>query len=249
MINGKCRLCLEQKDLCKSHIIPEYFYKNVYDPDHKYYQVSSIKEKRNIRRRKGIYERLLCKDCEEIIKLYEDYGKEILYGAVRSEYEKDLNQAMVIVEVDERRLRLFLFSILWRASVSTDDMFSLVDLGPYEETIRKALHEAGTLPDEEYPVILMQGFVGNVLRGFFFQPARNRMKAKGKSMYTFIFDSFILFFGLGRSGFNWFEGGGCLREKNKLYVKKAKLTDVNGVADVAAEAFVHGKFNFFIKNQ
>jgi hypothetical protein len=44
---NKCKLCLKEKELCHSHIIPEFFYKPLYTDKHKFLAIPSNKE-RNI---------------------------------------------------------------------------------------------------------------------------------------------------------------------------------------------------------
>lgn len=39
-----CKLCKKEKELRKSHIIPEFFYKLLYDPFHRFNLISSKPE-------------------------------------------------------------------------------------------------------------------------------------------------------------------------------------------------------------
>ena len=69
---AKCFLC--QKDgkvLIDSHIFPEFLYNPLYDENHQYFVVSSDSSKKIKRPRKGIYEKLFCRDCEDILEKYE----------------------------------------------------------------------------------------------------------------------------------------------------------------------------------
>ncbi len=60
-MKGTCRLCLQDSVLRKSHIIPEFFYKNTYDEEHRLPEISLNPAVPNRwRRRKGVYERMLC---------------------------------------------------------------------------------------------------------------------------------------------------------------------------------------------
>ena len=76
-----CALCLKEKDLIKSHIFPEFLYKPMYDDKHNYLIVSTAHNKEPIKRQKGIYEKLMCEECDSgIIGKYEDYAAKILFG-------------------------------------------------------------------------------------------------------------------------------------------------------------------------
>jgi|GEM_PF-1273705 len=55
-------------------------YANVYDSLHAYDIISTAPSNRRQRRRKGIYELLLCSDCEAEISRYEDYATKVFNG-------------------------------------------------------------------------------------------------------------------------------------------------------------------------
>lgn len=64
---SKCRLCLQIKDLRRSHIIPEFIYKPLYSSEHN--RVIEIKEGLVPGlMQKGYREELLCQDCEKLLK-------------------------------------------------------------------------------------------------------------------------------------------------------------------------------------
>lgn len=41
---SNCKLCLKEKELMFSHIIPEFFYEPMYDEKHRFMQISTIQE-------------------------------------------------------------------------------------------------------------------------------------------------------------------------------------------------------------
>src|SRR5436305_2695857 len=70
---GVCGLCRTPKELCDSHIVPEFMYKPVYAADHR---MIGFKENdsgvKSYHPQKGLYERLLCVSCEgHLNKFYE----------------------------------------------------------------------------------------------------------------------------------------------------------------------------------
>ncbi len=135
----KCRLCLKDKKLLKSHIIPEFFYKPVYDDLHRLNLVSAETPNRIKYEQKGYREKLLCNDCEGLLSTFEDYVRRVFYGGVEVE-TKMLKNGILIRNIDYKKFKLFQLSLLWRASVSRQGFFSEVNLGTKEETIRKMLN-------------------------------------------------------------------------------------------------------------
>lgn len=86
-MSNTCKLCKnETKLLKKSHLIPDFMYKNIYDEEHKLMYISSSKEEGD---KKGIgfqytgeYEKyILCKKCDnEILGKLESYAAFVLNG-------------------------------------------------------------------------------------------------------------------------------------------------------------------------
>lgn len=134
---GICRLCLQERELRNSHIIPEFLYKPSYDDKHRAIDVNTNKFTVKYAQ-KGIYERLLCDVCEGDLNVLETYFSKRWYG------EDALPRNLVeyrgktlCVKVDYARFKLFHLSVLWRANVSSLPEFSKVNLGPHEENVRQ----------------------------------------------------------------------------------------------------------------
>ena len=69
----KCKLCGEEKKLLKSHIIPEFMYKPLYDGNSRFKCISTAPKIPTMPKQKGDWERLLCKECELHISKFEGY--------------------------------------------------------------------------------------------------------------------------------------------------------------------------------
>jgi hypothetical protein len=178
--------------LCKSHIIPEAFYKPIYESGHKIYRFTQI-EDRPKRLRKGIYERLLCESCEtRVIKEYEDYAIKVWHGEDRgphSDVEYHLkSNGLEMTGLDYRRMKLFFMLILWRIGVSSQNEFKSVNLGPHEEKLRNMIINDDPGEVHDYGTILIAGRQREevrsiMIRSIFVQS--HRFKVKGHSMYRF----------------------------------------------------------------
>ena len=85
----RCKLCLKERNLCNSHIIPEFMYKPLYDTLHRYHMISFESDEKNKYLRKGIREPLLCFDCEQHISKLETYSRNVFTGDINVTKYKD----------------------------------------------------------------------------------------------------------------------------------------------------------------
>ncbi len=182
----KCALCLEDKELQKSHIFPEFLYAKIYDPGHKYFAISLSSEERNKLRRKGTYELLLCDSCEKRIGVFEDYAAKILNGGaeIGIEHQKD---RMLIHNVDYLKFKLFQVSLIWRSGVSSLPEFSGIKLGPHLDIMRKMILESNPLEPYQYGCIV--SFISEateLMKAFIYIPDPVK-KINGFQFYRSIF--------------------------------------------------------------
>ncbi|VAW81253.1 hypothetical protein MNBD_GAMMA12-1540, partial [hydrothermal vent metagenome] len=110
-----CHLCLHDKPLKKSHIIPEFVYKSLYDEKHRYHILSTFKATKTAQQQKGLREPLLCELCEEKLSKYERYVSLIFTGAIPTT-ENTNGDLITINGLKYKEFKLFALSILWRAS-------------------------------------------------------------------------------------------------------------------------------------
>lgn len=137
----KCKLCLQEKELQNSHIIPEFLYKSLYDDKHRFYAIPTEADKRMGFLQKGVREELLCSSCDKFLGQLEDYAKRVIYGTgVEIEISKEQKRGNIIISnIDYSKFKLFQLSILWRAGIAKNKYFANVNLGPHEEKLRQML--------------------------------------------------------------------------------------------------------------
>jgi hypothetical protein len=88
----------------------------------------------------GLKEKLLCDSCENIFSNLENYVKNMLYGGIELTFHKIGPRTWSVGGLDYIKFKLFQLSVLWRASVSTQEFFKSVNLGQkHESQIRKML--------------------------------------------------------------------------------------------------------------
>jgi hypothetical protein len=179
-----CRLCLKDKELRNSHIIPEFFYKPLYDDKHRINTLISDKEI-HAYHQKGVRERLLCHDCEQQIGRYENYVRKMFYGGVPLDFPQNPDH-LCIKNIEYRKMKLFQMSLLWRASISTHPFFGFINLGPYEEKIRLMICEEN--PGSRYEIGCLLVFYQNennrVVDELILQPMK--LRSNGHQSYAFI---------------------------------------------------------------
>lgn len=114
----KCRLCGEEKKLIKSHIVPEGFYKNMYDDKNRLF-LSSQSRNDFITMQKGQREELLCKECDSnlIGNKYDKYGIQVIRDRLHIQPFTD-NEKEIWVGLDYNKFKIFLLSVLWRAHIA-----------------------------------------------------------------------------------------------------------------------------------
>jgi len=111
---GICALCLLERKLCKSHVVPEFIFSKLYGADHEYHILKSGAPQKVIKR--SLSEKLLCLQCERKIANWEGYAATIIYGGSILRGRRE-GRFLILEGLDYKPLKLFFMSLLWRASV------------------------------------------------------------------------------------------------------------------------------------
>lgn len=177
-----CRLCKDNRPLRESHIFPEWLYKPLYDDNHRFFVISTDVKKRRGTRRKGIYERLLCHECEQRLSKWEGYARNVFYE-LPLKLDED-NQAVIFSGLQYAPLKLFQMSLIWRASITSRPEIHRIDLGPHTERIRMMLLEGHPGEVHEYGSILMLPKLSqDLMQQIVYPPERLPTKIGGHSAY------------------------------------------------------------------
>jgi hypothetical protein len=179
----KCRLCQKEKNLERSHIIPDFFRDNsgVMYPTGKsgkpqpFTQPTHTHPGKKFQRkqhgyweaRHGMIEYLLCHDCEQKFGRLENYAKRFFYGTsnpIRLQLPVLENPLFV---ADYKRMKLFQLSILWRASEANGEFFSAVTLSDHHnERLRSMLANDDPGGEDEYFCGMNRLVVSSVIEEF-----------------------------------------------------------------------------------
>jgi hypothetical protein len=200
----KCRLCLQEKTLIRtSHVIPSFMYKGILEKNKKIVELNLHNFNDATYRPTGIYDQhILCKECDnETIGGLESYAAKILYenqGVDLMIEEGDEIINIMFKGIDYKKFKLFLLSILWRASLSRQQMFKEIELGSkYEEIIRKMIVEGNPKKKEDFPVCII-GLKSNENLALRTIVAPRRMKNDGNTSYMFFINGLFYWFNVSR---------------------------------------------------
>lgn len=163
---GKCRLCLEQRELQRSHLLPKALYRLIgsgTDPDHPdTVQLSSNSIKKSSEQ---VWRHLLCSECED--RLNKNGEKWVLHNCYCGRGVFRLRAALQdrtplhsepdvrvysAVATEIAQLVYFCLSVIWRASVvdwwCRGEKYEAIRLGHmYQEEIRKYLFAPDHIPE------------------------------------------------------------------------------------------------------
>jgi len=174
-----CKYCNKQPAVKKSHIIPEFMYKPVYDENHKL--VVASKELKELgERQKGYYEPLLCVDCEGY---FNDSFEKPCVKLIRNIPDRsNLNNILSFDPTPE--IGLLLLSVIWRASHASGEHWQGVSLGSHQEKIKRSLESRVFHPSYEVWMFLVAHDGGKIEKGIV--SSVQRLRAKGHNLYHFI---------------------------------------------------------------
>lgn len=162
---GFCQLCgKESKLIRKSHIIPNFMYKGLFDEDRKML-IANLKDlsKKPQMAQSGIFEKnILCENCENIFSKNERYTSHFFNGSASSsllfknKISRDGLRTISITGIDYTKLKLCILSILWRAHISKNKFFKNVSIDEKNENvIRRMLLNNESESDDEYKISIL----------------------------------------------------------------------------------------------
>ncbi len=184
-------------------------YQYLFSEDHKF-MVTASKEltKENPKFKvlpTGEYEGgILCKTCDNnILGKYETYASKTIYATdipvsqapiVKNYHNKEGQRWSSCVNVDYKRFKLFLLSVLWRASISTRPLFKEINLGPHQDKIKQIILNDDPGDESEYPIQMWTTAHDETIpKDFVLQP--RGIKTDGHRLYIFpITGMFYLFY-------------------------------------------------------
>jgi len=145
---GLCKFCREDRPFIRAHIIPAAFHRDLQGgSDRPPIILGTSPQWFPKRNPGGLYdETMLCGSCEARFGPWDQYGAQCLLQNFETDQRPisptDTSLGYQMVTWDERRLRMFAISLLWRAAVTTNEIFRRAKLGPHEGRVRERIVQA-----------------------------------------------------------------------------------------------------------
>lgn len=188
-----CTLCHQNKPLRRSHIVPEFMYKPMYDQAHRFQALSRNPDERSQTHQKGLREKLLCHDCEQLLaNKYENYAATEFYRpALEAMQQPPI--VFTMPGLDYRRFKLFLLSLLWRLGSAKPGVFRPASLGSHSEKLRGLLLQDNPGGWLEYPCMITALTLNKKFHGDFTAGAFST-KVEGIAVWAFVLSGFYFCF-------------------------------------------------------
>lgn len=150
-----CKFCEKSPPSVKAHSTPRSFFLAHAKPGEAPQLVSPSPKFHPKRLPIGVYDQqMLCSKCEPKFSAWDSYGYQFFHSAPPEQIFSDRVAAYRIANVDYSKLKLFVISVLWRCSVSTQDFYSDVSLGPYEDRAKRHLLDSTPGPYSEFAIFV-----------------------------------------------------------------------------------------------
>ena len=154
-----CKLCDKKDFLSKSHIYPDFLFKEM--KDNKSGKIISFSKNFPFKCKEIVspYERLLCAKCEEFLNTnYENIIKKFLFGDKAGKIVCKINKVknggfIELYGINSKTIKNFILSILWRCSVATRSPFDRIKLDLLNENkIKHIVINNSEISENEYPI-------------------------------------------------------------------------------------------------
>jgi hypothetical protein len=158
---GTCKLREHEAPLIRAHILPASFYRDTNPPGAgPAHIIGTDPDEYTQRSPTGIYDTdIVCEACERLFTPYDDYAAELLIDRRDSAFQQYLLADKSFFRADDfdyAKLKLFIISVLWRASVSTRPFFHRISLGPFEQKAREMILRRDPGDSATFSTILMR---------------------------------------------------------------------------------------------
>jgi hypothetical protein len=181
----QCPLC--QNDVPslhkKSHLIPEWTYQNCYNDNYKLVHIS-IKDEVAAKKQKGLYDEIVCENCESKSQIYDRYASLILslqlvssneYSSIKKSVNKDDQMGYEYWEnVDFQKLQKFVFICLMRTELSLRNSGESLLPEKHFNKIRKLYHNNKLADSTSYPIMLLKYLDADGFKDIDFIPFVNK---------------------------------------------------------------------------
>ena len=150
---GQCALCREKRKLCRSHVVSDLCHDAMFDETHRTLKIAVVDGCAPFSGlfQSGVWEHVLCDDCEALLSAHETY-----FGRIWNRHpvipDQVVGELVSVKNLDYGHFKLFHLANLWRAHSSRRSEFASVDLEGHAAAIREMLLTSNPGTDQQYPV-------------------------------------------------------------------------------------------------
>lgn len=142
MKNGICKLCDQKKQLKNSHVIGRAVFRKALNGQN-YALRYDKNDKKIIRDQDQWATYMLCGDCEHKLNIsYENYALNLLRNRIKSVKHKEKNTHYELQGVNQKKLILYLLSVLWRGIESEHIVFNELNILGHVPIVKNLLKES-----------------------------------------------------------------------------------------------------------
>jgi hypothetical protein len=204
MAHEICPLCLDQKELCESHAIPDSFFAKIFRKNNGKGIVIVDDNASPISYSSDSWsEKLLCFECEQhISNTYEGKAIQILRGKLCTVVRGERSVALSNIEKSfgTSMLKVFFCSILWRSALSSHGNYSKVKLtNQLAEILRKSILNRTDIKEKDFSVRLLRiidstqgGFAHNDLKEVITSPFFRKHPQTRQFSFCYILEGFFV---------------------------------------------------------
>ena len=187
----------------------------------------------------GYYDKqIMCQHCDNVILgELETYSSKVLFHGLKDKKNEvkivntitpDGLRVLLLDNIDYSKFKLFLLSILWRASISNHPYFNEVSLGHHEERIRLALLHGDPLKEDDYQACMLLVKKNDELpRDYILNPIKINQKIDPS--FCFYMNGSFYFFSTDKNESLEIYKHGSIKMSNKMEIPVIELDFVKGL--------------------
>ena len=249
---AKCPLCLQERKIIKSHIIPEFFLEAARDPKGRFLALQPARSSAHLAQQ-AFAQPLLCRECDNYLnETYEQPFLQLWYRDRRAPTVA-FGPVYRLALTDYATFKLCLLSILWRGGVAAKWPFERVNLDGHEPALRDMLLRRDTGAAGDYPVFGAVVLIPDSLQVANVVSAPIQTSWEAARGYMFIFGGVAWHFLLRTGELPVDARGWALMEDGKSALPVIQLSDLKSFhrpfAKYAAQAVQKGWRNPWEKRQ
>jgi len=181
-------------------------YQDIFDEKNRLHFIKSEKgliQRQGLRQSGEFESNILCHDCDnKILGKLDRYASLTLYEGnekiLENRITKNGTKYIYSAEIDYTYFKLFLLSILWRASISNRLFFKEVQLGPYEDQIRQMILNNDPGEQMQFPCLIITYLnLKDYPKNLVAQPSR--IRKNGGTVYRFLIGGMIYIYYITKS--------------------------------------------------